>query len=75
MQTIKERAKAAVRAWEDAGHADATETLAAVELLSEIANAPEAEPVAWMVKNGFVCSAIYQRQKDAAIAAEKGGEA
>jgi len=45
MQTIKERAKAAVRAWEDAGHADATETLAAVELLREIANAPEAEPV------------------------------
>lgn len=48
MQTIKERAKAAVKAWEDAGHADATETLAAVELLREIANAPEPEPVGYL---------------------------
>lgn len=65
MQTIKERAKAAVKAWEDAGHADATETLAAVELLREIANAPEPEPVAFQVRNGWASVAIYQRQIDA----------
>lgn len=26
---------------------------------------PESEPVAWMVKNGFVCSMIYRSKKDA----------
>ena len=31
----------------------------------ELIDAPEVEPVAWMVKNGFVCSMIYRSKKDA----------
>lgn len=51
MQTIKERAKALVIAWEAAGCADATETQAMKDFLTELANAPEQEPPADLVRD------------------------
>ena len=60
MKTIKERAKELL----SLGAGEAT-IFVAFELLKELVDAPEAEPVAWQVRNGWASVAIYQRQIDA----------
>ena len=64
----KQRALAALGMWHSSNDDSPREYQSAelmAALLQELAEEPEPEPVAWMVKNGFVCSMIYQRKKDA----------
>ena len=63
----KQKAKLLVSQWQAAGNegwgAQPGHDMAA--LLQELVDAPEAEPVAWQVRNGWAIVAIYQRQIDA----------
>lgn len=64
----KQRALTALGMWHSNNDGSLREYQAAelmAALLQELVCAPDAEPVAWMVKNGFVCSMIYRSKKDA----------
>lgn len=64
----KERVLTALGMWHSSNDSSLREYQAAelmAALLQELVDAPEPEPVAWQVRNGWASVAIYQRQIDA----------